>query len=253
MTLDKRNGYWVKQIEQVNDPIRTSHWKLNFNFKDLIAYENDLGYGNNVFSGDIISLSTKDYTPPSIHIASESIYYQGGAKKNLPVVHDYEDTFSVTMLETNNLACHKNLLRWMQFCINDFSVSTKPIGNDTTTFDKDNYNQVEGYGSPLYKNQDNAVYGNFFVNHNVVYADIFDYTTGEIIMRIRYVNIFPIRISHPKLEYGSSNLYEFTVEFKFSRFLYILPGATSASLTNNAYNTQNSLAIPWGNSTGNNQ
>lgn len=249
MALNKKSGYWVTQLENVGEPLRTSHWKLNFNFSDLIAYEKYLGYGNNVFSGDIISLATKNYEPPTVHIATEAIYFQGGAKKSLPVVHDYEDTFTVTMLETNDLACHKNILRWMQFCINDFSVSTRPIGNDITTFDKDNYNSIEGYGAPLYKNQDkytstnNAVYGNFFVNHNVVYADIYDYVTGEIVMRVRYVNIFPIKISSPKLEYNSSNLYEFTVEFKFSRFVYVLPASASTSVSSNSYNSQTATSF----------
>lgn len=251
MSLDKRNGYWVSQLSNANDPIRTSHWKLNFNFKDLINYEKQLGYGSNVFGGDVLSLAVKDYTPPTVEIISSTIHFLGGSAKTLPVVHNYEDSLTVTLLESNNLACHKTILRWMQYCINDYSISTADIGKDKSTFNEDNYSKLEGYGAPIYKNQDlysqfdNSVHGNFFVNHNVVYADTYDYTTGEIIMRVRYVNIYPVKVSPPKMEHSSSNLYEFTVEFKFSRFIYVLPNTDSSSRVNNDYNSQNTGDV-WG-------
>lgn len=241
--LSKSSGYFVTQLEKLNGPIRTSHWSLNFNFNELINYENIIGLNYNVFTSDKLSLVTKDYQPPTVEMNSTTISYMGGCKKSVPTTIKQDDTLVVTMLETSDLICHKNILRWMQFCIYNYSYCIAAIGSDSAIFDSSNYNAILGYGTPIYKNKDDEVYGNFFVNNNTVYADVYDYTTGAVIMRVRYVNIYPVKISQPKLEQSTSNLYEFTVEFKFSRFVYAIPSPDPTTSTN-SYTTESGSA--WG-------
>ena len=67
--LSKSSGYFVTQLEKLNGPIRTSHWSLNFNFNELINYENIIGLNYNVFTSDKLSLvtpcckNTKSFVP----------------------------------------------------------------------------------------------------------------------------------------------------------------------------------------------
>ena len=236
MNLDKRNGYFVTSTEVLRDPIRSDHWKLNFDFSELRKYEMNLGVSSNTFNDTQLSLTVKDYTPPTISMNTEPIFYQGASKKVLPSSYEYEDTLVVTMLETSDLVCHKNIIKWMQYIIQNFTYSTSTIGEETTVFSATDYTFF-GYGAPVYKNAEDQVFGNFFINHNTVYADIFDYTSGDSILRVKYVNIFPVKVTQPKLEYSSSNLYEFTVEFKYSRSVYVIP-TKGFSVSSNQYNSQ---------------
>lgn len=238
MNLNKKNGYFVTSLEKAGDPIRTNLWKLNFDFSELRRYEENLGTNFNIFDSETLSLLVKDYQPPTVEMNSEAIYFQGGAKKILPTTVEHDDTLVVTIQENNKLVGYKNLMRWMQYCVNSFSFSPDSIGEEATELSQSGFNNVFGYGSPIYKNKDNEVIGNFFINNHTMFADLFDYTTGDAIVRFSYINVFPVKLTPPKLDYNSSNLYQFQAEFKYSRYIYTLPTKNRAIIDGNSYTSQ---------------
>ena len=236
MNLDKRNGYFVSKLDQLKDPIRTSHWTLDFDFTELRKYEMNLGINSNTFNSRLLSLTVKDYQPPTIDMETEPVYFLGGSKKPLPTVYNVEDSLTVTMQETSDLVCHKNLLKWMQYIIFNYSMNGSAIGEDNADLTQLPFKFL-GYGAATYRNAEEQVFGNFFINHHVISASIYDYSTGNAIYKVNYVNIYPVKITQPRLEYGSSNLYTFTVEFKYSRSSYTIPN-TNASVSDNTYTSQ---------------
>lgn len=236
MNLDKKNGYFVTKLDQLKDPIRTSHWTLNFDFTELRKYESNLGITSNTFNSRLLSLTVKDYQPPTIDMETESVYFHGGSKKALPTVYNVEDTLTVTMQETSDLVCHANILKWMQYVIYNYSMDGSSIGEEQTSLTQLPFPFI-GYGSATYRNAEEQVFGNFFINHNVVSADIFDHATGESLIRVNYINIFPTKITQPRLDYSNPSLYQFTVEFKYSRSMYVVPN-TNAVISNNTYTSQ---------------
>jgi hypothetical protein len=139
-------------------------------------------------------------------------------------------------------------MRWMQYCINTYAYSPEAIGEEVKSLTNNTFSNVYGFGSPIYKNKDDEVIGNFFVNTNTIFVDHYDYSSGEVIMRISYINIFPVKITPPKLEYNSANLYQFQVEFKYSRHVLTIPtgkGRLAVPVTS-PYLSQS--PVQWGNS-----
>lgn len=245
MHLNKKNGYFVSQLEKAGEPIHTSLWRLVFDFAELRRYEENLGTNFNIFDSETLSLMVKDYTPPTVELKYDEVYYSGGSKKVLPTTTNREDTMIVTIQENNKLTGYQNIMRWMQYCVNDFSYSPERIGEENTLISKNRYDGVYGYGAPIYKNKDDDVFGNFFVNNNTVHADIYDHVSGEVILRVSYINIYPVKISSPTLDYSDPKLFEFKAEFKYSRSIYTIPTATVPRV-NNEYTSQ--TGAQWGNS-----
>lgn len=248
MHLNKKNGYFVSALDSVGDPIRTNLWKMQFDFTELRRYEENLGANFNVFDSERLSLMVKGYQPPVIEMNTQEIYFHGGAKKVVPSTQEQDDTVVITIQENNRLTGYQNIMRWMQYCINTFAYSPEAIGEETKILSNNQFSNVYGYGSPIYKNKDDEVIGNFFVNTNTIAVDHYDYSSGEVIMRISYINIFPVKITPPKLEYNSVNLYQFQVEFKYSRHVLTIPtgkGRLTAP-TSSAYLSQS--PVQWGNS-----
>lgn len=232
MNLDKTTGYFaLDQFASRYDPIRTDRWKITFNFSEFTAYESTLGTDTSVFDSSAFSLLCQSYTPPSIEMFTEDIYYMGATKKVLPTAMNYETSTSITFLEDSNLTGLRNIMRWRDYCINVYAVSISSIDSESVDISAEDYYNVFGFGAPIYKNKDDEVFGNFFINKNVMKADIFDYTSGDSIFRIRYVNVFPYKVSHPSLSYDNPGLYEFTVDFAFSRVVYVIPTTVSSSTT----------------------
>lgn len=248
MHLNKKNGYFVSSLEKVGDPIKTNLWKMQFDFTELRRYEENLGANFNVFDSETLSLMVKDYSPPIIEMNTQSIFFHGGAKKVLPTTQQQDDTVTITIQENNRLTGYQNIMRWMQYCINTYAYSPDAIGEEVKMLSNNTFSNVYGYGSPIYKNKDEDVVGNFFVNTNTIAVDLYDYSTGEVILRVSYINIFPVKIIPPKLEYASSNLYQYQVEFKYSRHVLSIPtGNGSLSIqTNTPYLSQSN--VQWGNS-----
>lgn len=248
MHLNKKNGYFVSSLEKVGDPIRTNLFKVHFDFTELRRYEEALGTNFNIFDSETLSLMIKDYTPPVVEMHTDTIYYMGGAKKVLPTTQEVEDSMTLTIQENSNLTGYKNIMRWMQHCVNNYSYSPEKIGEEVLLLGSNKYNNAIGYGAPIYKNKDDLNIANFFINTHTMCVDMYDYTNGEAIMRVSYVNIFPTKITPPKLEYNSANLYQFQVEFKYSRYVYTIPTnvVDFVSKNNSSYLAQ--APAQWGNS-----
>ena len=250
MHLNKKNGYFVNSLANAGDPIRTNLWKMNFDFTELRSYEEQLGTNFNIFDSETLSLLVKDYTPPTVEMAAEPIYFMGGARKVLPTTQESEDDFTITIQENNNLTGYKNLMRWMQYCVNTFGYSPANIGEEALLFTKNTYSNAFGYGAPIYKNKDDVNIGNFFVNNNTLSVDLYDYTTGEALMRISYINVFPVKLTPPKLDYSTSNLYQFQAEFRYSRYVYTIPTSSGqiAAPTTGGSSYLSRAPAQWGNS-----
>jgi hypothetical protein len=244
MHLNKRNGYFVSQLEKAGEPIHTTMWRLFFDFAELRRYEENLGTNFNVFDSETLSLMIKEYTPPTVEMNTDDVYYMG-AKKVLPTTNEYESTMNAIIQENNTLTGYKNIMRWMQYCVNDFSYSPEHIGEEKTLLSANRYDKVYGYGAPIYKNKDDQVFGNFFVNNNTIHADIYDHVTGEVVLRVSYINIYPTKISPPVLDYENPKLYQYRVEFKYSRYVYTVPTGSNIRINNN-YTSQS--GVQWGNS-----
>lgn len=244
MHRNMKNGYFVGPLTQVGDPLRTSHWAVNFNFAEFRNYETSLGKNTTVFDSKHLSVMCKDFQLPTVEMNTENVYYHGGATKVLPTTMNQETTTTITFLESNALIGHKNILRWMNYCINAYDISYVGFDETNTDINEDNYIKGQGYGVPIYKNRDtgtnnaNSVFGNFFVNNETMNVDLYDYSSGEVVLRVKYVNIFPTRITQPKIEYDNSGLYTFTVEFSYSRAVYIMPTPNQDTYST-SYNSTN--------------
>ncbi len=217
-TLDKRNGYWITQIENVRDPIRTSHWRLRFNVPLIKAQLGSSDLFKDINSDDDLSVMVKTAKIPKVTTNTAEAWYMGQSESfTTNTTYETESTFSI--LEPADVRGYRFLGKWHQLAHN---TDLYQLGSsDSSVISPENERGIN-LGSAKYTSTFDG--GKSVVrNRNWVYLELYDYTLGEVLMRVNYVNMFPTSLGDLDLSHESSDLGKYQATFKHDRITITLP------------------------------
>jgi hypothetical protein len=217
-TLDKSTGYWVSQIENVRDPIRTSHWRLRFNIPLIKAQLGTVDFLDDITSDDEISVMVKTAKIPKAVINTAEAWYMGQSVLFATnTTYDQESSFSI--LETANVNGYRFLGKWNQLAHN---TDIYQYGAQGTSLISPTKERGINLGSAKYTSSYDS--GKSVVrNSGWVYLELYDYTLGEVLLRVNYINIFPSTLGELDLSHEASDLGKYTATFKHDRFNITIP------------------------------
>src|ERR1019366_8791966 len=111
----KAGGYWVTQMENQRDPLRTTHWRLRVNVpgikSQMAASANNLL--KDINTDDDISVIVKDSTIPKIVINTVQSWYMGQSI-DFPTNTEFEKTSTLGIQETSDLIGFRFFGLWNQ-------------------------------------------------------------------------------------------------------------------------------------------
>lgn len=224
-TLDKRTGYFITQIENVRDPIRTTHWRLRFNVP-LIKAQLGTDICPDVKSDDEICVMIKTAKIPKLLINTAEAWFMGQSVL-FTTNTDYEKESNFDILEPADVRGFRFLGKWNQLAHNTDLYQNGSLG--TSVIDPNSERGIN-LGSAKYTSTFDS--GKSVVrNSGWVYLELYDYTLGEVILRVEYINIFPASIGELNLSHEEANLGRYTALFKHDRFRIVLPKGGTGSIT----------------------
>ena len=216
-TLDKRTGYFVDSIHRVRDPIRNSHWRLRFNIP-LITAQIGKDLIPDISSDDDISVVIKSATIPKLEVNTAEAWYMGQSEIfTTNSTYSKESTFKI--VEPQDVRAYRFLGRWQQLAHNTDVFQWGALGTSVVDPTKD---RGVNLGSNKYTATDDG--GKSVVrNQSWVYLELYDYTTGETILRVDYINIFPKSLGELQLSHEGSELGTYDAVFAHDRHRTTFP------------------------------
>lgn len=216
-TLDKRTGYFVNVMEKVRDPIRTSHWRLRFNVP-LIKAQLGPDLMEDISGDDDITVMVKTAKIPKLTVNTAEAWWMGQSVLfTTNTEYEKESTFDV--LETADVLGYRFLGKWNQLAHNTDLYRAGAYENSLINPETQ---RGVNLGSAKYtKNND----GGKSVVRNVgwVFLELYDYTAGEVLLRVDYTNIFPSSLGELNLSHEGSDLGKYQLTMKHDFFRLTLP------------------------------
>lgn len=224
-TLDKATGYFQYPLEQVKDPIRTSHWRLRFNVPLIKAQVGDT-FLSDVNSDDDISVMIKTAKMPKLDINTAEAWYMGQSVQ-FATNSTYEKESSFEVLETEDVRGYRFLGLWHQLAHNTDLIQNGSYGTHAIS-----PTETRGINLGSAKYTSTADSGKSVVrNTNWMYLELYDYTTGEVVVRVNYINAFPSSLGDFSLSYEGSDLVKYTVVFKHDFHRIVIGKDGTGSIT----------------------
>jgi hypothetical protein len=217
MALDKRNGYFVTALSTLRDPIRTSHWRLRFNVP-LIKAEIGGTLVPDVNTDDDIAVMVKTASVPKVIINSVESWYMG-QKIYFQTNTEYDKETSFNIQETADVRGFRFLGKWSELAHNTDLYQLGSLG--TSVIDPNNEMGVN-LGSAKFPATANG--GKSVVrNSGWLYLELYDYTTGETILRVEYINVWPSSLGGFELAYENPDLAKYSATFTHDYYRIVLP------------------------------
>lgn len=217
MALDKRNGYFVTAMSSLRDPIRTSHWRLRFNVP-LIKAEIGGDLIPDVNTDDDIAVMVKTSSVPKVIINSVESWYMG-QKIYFQTNTEYDKESNFNIQETADVRGFRFLGQWSELAHNTDLYQVGSLGNSAI-----NPNTQRGVNLGSAKFPGNADGGRSVVrNSGWMFLELYDYTTGETILRVEYINVWPSSLGGFELAYENPDLAKYTATFTHDYYRIILP------------------------------
>lgn len=214
MALDKRNGYFVTAMSTLRDPIRTSHWRLRFNVP-LIKAQVGGELMPDVNTDDDIAVMIKTASVPKVIINTAESWYMG-QKIYFQTNTEYDKETTFNIQETADVRGFRFLGKWSELAHNTDLYQLGKLG--TSVINPDTEMGVN-LGSAKYNNGGKSVVR----NTGWLYLELYDYTTGETLLRVEYVNVFPSSMGGIALGYDAPELAKYDVTFTHDFYRIILP------------------------------
>ncbi len=217
MPLDKTKDFFLGAIDGQRDPFRTTRWRVwvpgeVFNATGVPPTNGD-SFGTLDGESDF-SLNVKTSKIPDITVDTREIEYMG-FKSFHPVNANIsaEIDFETQMLE--DMRAYEAVLAWQQ------SVLNTGVLVDGTNKDRMNQTGLElGLGNHKVATNPTA---QVLRNQNVR-VELYNWMTGDLILRLNLINAFPIRVTGPSLNAGNADLARFTFALKCDRWtVFIAP------------------------------
>lgn len=217
MALDKRNGYFVNAMNVLRDPIRTTHWRLRFNVPLIKAQ-----VGGELFpdinTDDDISVIVKNANVPKAIINHVDSWYMG-QRTIFTTNTEYETESTFNIQETADVRGFRFLGKWSELAHNTDLYQVGSLG--TSAIDPDAERGVN-LGSAKYPASFDG--GKSVVrNRGWLFLELYDYTTGEVVLRVEYINVFPSSLGGFPLSYDNPDLVKYDVTMKHDLYRTILP------------------------------
>ena len=217
-TLDKKTGYWVTQIENVRDPIRTSHWRLRFNIPLIKAQLGTVDFISDITSDDDLSVIVKSAKIPKAITNTAEAWYMGQSVV-FPTNTTYDQESSFSILEPADVRGFRFLGKWQQLVHN---TDIYQYGSNGSSLISPTNERGINLGSAKYTSTFDS--GKSVIrNSGWIYLELYDYTLGEVLLRVDYINIFPTAIGEIDLNHNASELATYTASFKHDRFNITIP------------------------------
>lgn len=216
MALDKRNGYFVTAMTGLRDPIRTTHWRLRFNVP-LIRAQVGGELFPDVVSDDDIAVMVKTASVPKVIINSVESWYMG-QKVYFTTNTEYDKESSFSIQETADVRGFRFLGKWSELAHNTDLYHVGALGESAIDPNQRGVN----LGSAKYPATADG--GNSVVrNSGWLFLELYDYTTGEVILRVEYINVFPSSLGGFSLGYDNADLAKYDATFTHDYYRIILP------------------------------
>lgn len=221
--LDRTNGYFIDSLNNLRDPIRTNLWRLNFNIAAIKAnFPSGLDFLSDIEDTDSISFMVRSATVPKITVNSAESWYMGQSSK-FSTNTEYAPTSTFEIEERQDVKGWRFLLMWNQHVHNtDALYHTKLDEAGTNRVIDPESDTPVGLGTNKYPSSFNRGLS-LTRNTDWVSLDLYDYTTGEIIMRVSYVNFWPSEIGEASLSYENPTLMKYTFTATHDRYKYVVP------------------------------
>lgn len=217
MALDKRNGYFVGALSTLRDPIRTTHWRLRFNVP-LIKTQVGGELFPDVNSDDDIAVMVKTASVPKVVINHVDSWYMG--QRTIFATnteYDTESTFNIQ--ETADVRGFRFLGKWSELAHNTDLYQVGVLGQSAIDPDAERGVNLGSAKYPANFDDGKSVVR----NRGWLFLELYDYTTGEVILRVEYVNVFPSSLGGFPLAFDNPDLVKYDVTFKHDLYRIILP------------------------------
>ena len=233
----KDSGYFTTALEKIRDPIRTSHWRLAFDGAALMKIVN-FGFNStdNVSESEALnnlSLICESVTVPKSETNTKDSWWMG-QPISFATNTTYDRDMTVEVQETADLMGYRYLLGWAQLAHNVNIVQTASDNSAMSVGDAEALINSEKVGVNLGERKfDGTGIGstpslkeNAVRNSTLLQLQLFDYTTGNILTKIVFRNIYPQMVGSYTLSYDNPDLLSYEVKFHFDYFNIIIPNKT---------------------------
>lgn len=215
----KSTGYFVTAMESLRDPIRSTHWRLRFN---VPAIKSQMGASatkllQGIDTDDDLSIMVKTTSIPKIVINTAQAYYMGQSI-DFATNTEFEKTSSLELLEPSDMIGMRFLGLWNQLVHNVDAIDVDTDGNAAISPDGE---LGVNLGAGKFSVTDFAK--SVVRNSGWVYLEMYDYTYGNVLFRVNYINCWPKEIGGGSLAHEGPNLVKFNVTLNHDRYKFILP------------------------------
>lgn len=220
------NGYWLGQMEQQRDPIRTTHWRLRVNVPAIKAQmaASATNWLKDINTDDDISVIVKDANVPKIVHETVKSWYMG-QNIEFPTNTTFENQSTFQIQETSDLIGFRFFGLWHQLVHNvdaiDADTQDAPAINPTDV----PFNTGAGKFS-VTDFPSSVIRNNGWVN-----LELYDYTKSIVLLRVNYINAFPKEIMGSQLSFEQASLLKWNLVLNHDRYKFVFPSNVSG-LTN---------------------
>ena len=221
--------FWVGNIDNLADPVRSTRWRFCVDqdiFRAIgIEPTNGVSFGKDFESQKNFSLHIVGAPPiPAIKTKDEAIHYMG-FDKYYPVQQEgLAGTAKLTALLLENGTAYETVVGWNQCCLNtgilnadgkgDTNAGSNRIAEGTNAIQL-GLGQQENYSNPT---------AMLLRNQNVT-LELYDWMHGEVIMAIRYINAWPKEVGEiSNFNYEQAKLQKFDFTLRYDRWNIWFPG-----------------------------
>lgn len=214
--MDKSNFYWLTQMANQRDPIRTTHWRFRVNVTSILSAMGNPSALSDITTDGDISVLVKTGTVPKIIVNSADSFFMG-QKMAFATNSDFDTELDWEIQETADLKAFRFFMIWSQFVHNTGSIKSDTI--DTNVIDPTTVGLNLGSGKFTQTDYPNSVVR----NNDVVWLELYDYTQGYVLWRCSFVNFWPKSVGGISLSHESPALAKWTLQSHQDYYNFVIP------------------------------